>query len=156
MAWSNDHGAFDALARRGLLEYGGGLLPPSEARRVLATSDDLLLLDLIDRDAGLQVPAKIFEYIRIGRPILVFTASGSPVHEIVQRSGIPHCFVLTRATPAETDREVLSLVGLPTTPGPAQRVVPRAIRLHPADRRARPPASRNVIRTPYLIATATP
>jgi hypothetical protein len=106
---------FEALARRGLLEYGG-LLPPAEARRVLATSDYLLLLDLNERDTGLQVPGKIFEYIRIGRPILVFTAAGSPVHEIMKNSGIPHRFVFTGATPADTDREVLSFLGLPTAP----------------------------------------
>jgi hypothetical protein len=108
--------AFESLTKRGILQYDGRLVPPAEARRVLSTSEYLLLLDLNECDTGLQVPAKLFEYIRIGRPILVFTARYSQVHRIVETSGIPHRFVFTGTPAVEIDRQVLSFVQLPTNP----------------------------------------
>lgn len=108
--------AFDALSRRGVLHYDGLLVPAAEARRVLAGCDYPLLLDLNERDFGLQVPAKIFEYIRIGRPVLTFTAKGSAVHQILEKSGIAHRLIFTGSDHAEVDRQVLSLLDLPPRP----------------------------------------
>jgi hypothetical protein len=104
---------FNRLRDRGSLFWDGHMVPKEEARQAAAGSDYLLLLDLNERDAGLQVPAKLFEYIRIGRPILAFTSAGSPAQWILERSGIPHRIVLTSATSQETDRLVLEFLALP-------------------------------------------
>lgn len=110
--------AFDALRSRGVLRYDGKLVPAAEAQAILAACDYPLLLDLNERGATLQVPAKLFDYIRTGRPILAFTAKHSPAHRILEASGIAHRLVFTGANPAEVDRQVLSLLDLP--PEPAQ------------------------------------
>jgi hypothetical protein len=104
---------FNRLRDRGSLFWDGHMVPKEEARQAAAGSDYLLLLDLNERDAGLQVPAKLFEYIRIGRPILAFTSAGSPAQWILERSGIPHRIVVTSATDQETDRLVLEFLSLP-------------------------------------------
>jgi hypothetical protein len=104
---------FERLRGRGCLIYDGRQVPKEEARQRAASSDYLLLLDLNEKDAGLQVPAKLFEYVRIGRPILAFTRAGSPVEWILERSGIPHRIVATSATAEETDRRVFEFLSLP-------------------------------------------
>lgn len=106
--------AFDALRDRGILSCDGVVVSLAKAREIAVTSDYLLLLDLNDREAGFQVPAKLFEYIRIGRPILVFTSKASTVHFIMEKSGIPHRFIFGSMSGAEIDREVLSFLQLPT------------------------------------------
>lgn len=108
--------AFDALTRRGVLRYDGLLVPSAEARRVLASCDYPLLLDLNERESGLQVPAKIFEYIRIGRPILAFTATESATRQILEQSGIPHRLVFTGSDAGELDRQVMSLLEVSPEP----------------------------------------
>jgi hypothetical protein len=110
--------AFDALRARNCLEFDGKVVPPSVAAHASATADYLLLLDLNESDASLQVPAKIFEYIQIGRPILAFTNPGSPVEKILRGSGIPFRSLSTRASNQEVDRTVLEFLSLPSEPHP--------------------------------------
>jgi glycosyltransferase involved in cell wall biosynthesis len=96
------------------LETTNGTVPRDEARREMATADYLLLLDLNERGQGVQVPAKLFEYVRIGRPILVFTTSGSPTERILARAGVPHVCVFPDEREHEIDRKVRGFLQLPS------------------------------------------
>jgi glycosyltransferase involved in cell wall biosynthesis len=110
-----------ALIADGWVECTDRQIPQQEARCEMAQSDYLLLLDLNELGAGLQVPAKLFEYIRIGRPILAFTAGGSPVERILSGAGVPHVCVHEGCSPAEVDAKVADFLSLPsasTSPSP--------------------------------------
>jgi len=106
---------FSELVRLGCVEHTGAVTA-NEAVREMAESDYLLLLDLNDRGIGLQVPAKIFEYVRIGRPILAFTGRNSPVERILRQSGIRHICLHGDSPAEEIDQQLLSLLAFPATP----------------------------------------
>ena len=104
------------LAAAGCLEYRNGLVPREEAARLTCQADLLLLIDLLDQHAGVQVPAKLFDYVRIGRPILAFTTHESPADRILARAGVP-CAVVHLGDPeAEIDRKVRDFFALPGDP----------------------------------------
>ena len=86
----------------------------AEAQKQMTEADYLLLLDLNERGMGLQVPAKLFEYVRIGRPILAITAKGSSSAEILANCGVPHVSIFDTDTEEEVDGKVLSFFRLPT------------------------------------------
>lgn len=71
------------------LDYAGEK-PRWEAIQLAGESDYLLLVDTNARNIGYTVPAKIFEYVRLGRPILAMTSPGSPVEKILSQAGIPY------------------------------------------------------------------
>jgi glycosyltransferase involved in cell wall biosynthesis len=106
----------DALRARGCLEYNGKSVPRDEARRATAEADYLLLLDMNEQDVDLQVPAKLFEYIQIGRPILAFTRCDSPSERILKSSGVPYRVVHHGSPDDEVDRQVRELFDLPAEP----------------------------------------
>ena len=108
--------AFSELVQAGNLEYTDRALPREEANRRMKETDYLLLLDLNEMETGLQVPAKLFEYIRIGRPILAFTTKSSPVDRILRQSGAPHVCVYSDDPSDEIDRKVLALLSMPREP----------------------------------------
>ncbi len=105
-----------ALVARGCLEFHNEVLPQAVAHEQMATADYLLLLDLNERGTGLQVPGKLFEYIRIGRPILALTTHASPVERILKRSGVPHACLYRDDGPDETCRKLAEFLVLPTVP----------------------------------------
>jgi glycosyltransferase involved in cell wall biosynthesis len=107
---------FSELVHLGCVEHTAGAVTADEAVREMAESDYLLLLDLNDRGIGLQVPAKIFEYIRIGRPILAFTGRNSPVERILGQSGIRHICLHGDSPAEEIDHQLLSLLAFHTSP----------------------------------------
>lgn len=75
--------------RNGWLEIVPDLLPQLEARRMAQESDGLLL---IQPHSSVQVPAKLFEYLRLKRPILAYILPRSPIEEILRQSGANyHC-----------------------------------------------------------------
>jgi glycosyltransferase involved in cell wall biosynthesis len=76
------------FVREGWVTYSSGTVPQPEARRRIAEADYLLLLDINESGASLQVPAKLFEYIRAGRPILAVTTRNSPAERILRASGV--------------------------------------------------------------------
>ena len=112
---------FERMRQSGVLEYENRTVPREEARRETAEADYLLLLDLNDSNASLQVPSKLLEYIRFGKPILAYTPTGSPVERILERSGIAYVAV----DPAQAEflgdqkvREFLSFSTAPRSPSP--------------------------------------
>ena len=74
----------------GWLDISPKQCPREQARDLATRSDGLLLLQ---PQSAVQVPGKLFEYVRIGRPILALIARDSPVERILARSGIAHCSV---------------------------------------------------------------
>jgi hypothetical protein len=108
--------AMDTLRGWGCLEYDGKQVSPDEARWAASRTDYLLLLDLNEQDADLQVPAKLFEYIRIGGPNLAFTRRDSPTDRILRESGVLCQVVYQGANDAEVDGEVRRLFDLPAEP----------------------------------------
>jgi glycosyltransferase involved in cell wall biosynthesis len=80
-----------------------GVVPPAEARTLALESDGLLL---IQPNTGTQVPAKTYEYLRMGRPILAFVVKESPVERILQMAGVPFQCVYPEQTSEEMVRSV--------------------------------------------------
>lgn len=105
--------AFDAVASRGCLELNARTVSPEEASHASATADYLLLLDLNEKNSNLQVPAKLFEYVRIGRPILAFTSPGSPVERILSQSNLQLRMIAPDASDTRVDETVLDFFSLP-------------------------------------------
>jgi hypothetical protein len=112
--WAFD--SFKALASRGCLQYNATSIPRADALAAAAEADFLLLLDLNQAGASLQLPAKIFDYIPLGRPILAFTSKGSPAERILSNSGVLYCCIYPDTAQDQVDKQILSFLNLPTTP----------------------------------------
>lgn len=96
-----------------VLEVANTLVPREEALRETADADCLLLLDVNERNTAFQVPSKLLDYIRIGRPILAYTPAASPVDRILKQSGIPYVAIAPDVPAAESDRRVGEFLALP-------------------------------------------
>ena len=106
---------FQALAAEGALRFNAAVAPRAEALHKTATSDYLLLLDINLKGVGYTVPAKIFDYVRSGRPILAYTPAESPVEEILRQSGVRHCCVHPADSPEQEDVKVAAFLAVPST-----------------------------------------
>ncbi len=110
-----DPQTYAALAARGVIETSP--LPPfAEAAARMAETDYLLVVDFTTGAPGLQVPSKLYTYIRIGRPVLAITSPNSPVERILRRSEIPHACIYPGSPAEEIDRRVLEFLRLPSDP----------------------------------------
>ena len=114
--WVSDPALVEELVRSGCLEYDGQLLPRQDARRIMATADSLVLFDWLAPAGTIQVPAKLFDYMRIGRPVLALTTRNSPAERLLSRSGIRFTSIYPEDAPEELDRKVLHFLTLPTEP----------------------------------------
>ncbi len=112
---------FERLVERGCLKFTGKPVSRREAAREMALADYLVLLDVNGGLPALQVPAKLFEYIQIGRPILAFTAGDSPVRRILARSNIRHVCVHEQSPPEDVDEGILQLLAMPPEPAAASK-----------------------------------
>ncbi|HLN03594.1 MAG TPA: glycosyltransferase [Bryobacteraceae bacterium] len=111
------HPAIAALMQNGCLEMDGQLVPRQQAMRELATSDFLLLLDIVNlSNVGYTVPAKLYDYVLAGRPVLAVTDHGSPVERILAQSGILYVCLYHDDSDEELDRKLLTFFQLPTEP----------------------------------------
>ena len=81
-------------------------------------SDSLILLDYYRPDGSLQLPAKLFDYLPIGRPLLAVTTPGAPMHRTLELSGIPHVALLPSDTPDQAMDKVERLLSIPAGPHP--------------------------------------
>ncbi len=100
----------------GWLEFVPERIPQADARRLAAEADLLLLLQ---PQSSVQVPAKLFEYIRIGRPILAYAPKGSAIEWLLERSGIPFQCVYPEDAPADVDAKIRALLAAGRGPHPA-------------------------------------
>jgi len=107
---------FERARASGLLEFENQLVPREKAMSDTADADYLLLLDMNERNVGLQMPSKVLDYVRFGKPVLAFTPAGSPTQRVLEKSGI--CFVaIDPRAPEETiDDKVRAFLGSPTAP----------------------------------------
>lgn len=112
------HPAVAALRARNCLECDGKEVPRRVAMDEVASADYLLILDVANlAETGYTVPAKLYDNIRIGRPILLFTPSGdSPSARILERSGVGYELVHPADCDEEVDRKVLNFLQLPNDP----------------------------------------
>jgi glycosyltransferase involved in cell wall biosynthesis len=108
-------GDFDFLSKLGCLESVNTWMPRQQAQQIVASADYLMLLDWTESHAALQVPAKLFEYIRVGRPILACTKRESPSDRILRQCGIPHAALYPDAPPAENDRRLAAFLAEPSS-----------------------------------------
>ena len=107
---------FQALAARNMIICRNERVPGEQARKAASEADFLLVLDR-DSPAGiLQLPAKVFEYIQIGRPILAVTEPGSPVEHVLSLSGIPHVCLYVGDPREVQAAKLLDFLQLPNTP----------------------------------------
>jgi glycosyltransferase involved in cell wall biosynthesis len=109
-----DFTQIERLAASGCLEFNPVQVTRKEAARLIQESDYLLLLDALGPECGLQVPGKIFDYVRIGRPLMISTIHGSAVERIARQCGIPCRVLYPDHSPEETDRLVLDFFSLPS------------------------------------------
>lgn len=108
------------LIEEGWLNIRNEYVPRTEALRITAEADMTLLLDLTyPHNTKLQVPSKIYDYVRVGRPILAFTPEDSPTERILRRSGIATEIISSTATPEQVDDGLLRFLALPRAPQPA-------------------------------------
>lgn len=107
------------LSARGCVEYAGQV-PRADAMREVATADYLLVLDITNlSEIGYTVPAKLYDYIRIGRPILAYTpAAGAPTARILQQAAIPHVLIHPGESEAAIDAKLLAFLAMPSDPVP--------------------------------------
>ena len=99
------------LAEAGVVEYVPSQIPQDAARLVACQADALLLLQ---PQSDLHVPAKLFEYIRIGRPVLAFVKRDSPAERILCRCGIVYRSIYPDDPPDEVDAKMLEFLALPS------------------------------------------
>jgi hypothetical protein len=111
-----DYGPVDALARdlegKGLLRLRNASVGRQNALEEASRAHRSLLVDITPGNQRLQVPAKLFDQIRLGRPIFAITPQGSPSQRIIEGSGIPHRSVSPDAPPEayqEALRDVLRM-----------------------------------------------
>lgn len=114
MDWPDSPASYRSLLARGLVESVP--LPWDEAGAQMAESDYLLLIDFTTGAPGLQVPYKLYSYLRIGRPVLAITTPNSPVERILERSGIPHVSIYPASPAEDIDGRVLKFLRLPPDP----------------------------------------
>lgn len=105
---------FDRLAAAGCLTYTGTAVSEADARDAMSISNSLLLLDTNSLDSGLQLPAKIFDYIRIGRPVLAFTTRNSPAERVLADSGIRYVSVYPDSSVEHVAAKFLDCIQLPS------------------------------------------
>jgi hypothetical protein len=80
-------------------------IPAAEARNLALDSDGLLL---IQPQTAIQVPGKLFDYLRLGRPIFAYVVRNSPVEHILQRAGIPYECIYPESTPREIEDRLVA------------------------------------------------
>lgn len=108
--------SFSRLRELEVLQLNNKRVPREQAMRSIAEADYLLLLDLNEKNVGHTVPAKLFDYLRTGHPILAFTAYQSIVDKILSQSGVPYVSIHPTEQAQTIDGKVLSFFSLDITP----------------------------------------
>lgn len=112
-----DHNpSFERLKEIGVLHFNNQRVPREQAMEAIAQADYLLLLDLNEKNVGHTVPAKLFDYLRSGHPILTFTACRSVVDGILSKSGVPYVSVYPDEAESRIDEKVSSFFALDVAP----------------------------------------
>ena len=110
------HEPYATLMAAGCLAFDGVRVHALQARAEMLAADILLLLDNNASNAGLQVPAKLFDYVRAERPILAVTAHGSPSSRLLAMSGVPFASIAPEDPPDRLDHALLGWITAPPAP----------------------------------------
>ena len=106
-----------SLIKKQCLEIRSSLVPRAQALCETATADFLLLVDIVNlSNSGYTVPAKLYDYILAGRPVLAITDKESPVDRILGRAGPRYTCLYHGDSEEEMDRKVIEFFRLPTDP----------------------------------------
>ena len=100
----------DTLSKTGCLHWNNCHVPKELADRETLSADILLLLDSV---SGVQVPGKLFEYVRIGRFIVAVTNRNSAVARMLEFSGIPHYCIYPDLPAGDVDGALLRILRAP-------------------------------------------
>jgi len=111
-----DREVLDILIGKGCVVVEPGVASPMEAAQRMAEVDFLLLIDWVEDRSGLQVPSKLYPYLRIGRPILSITKKDSPVARILARSGVPFAMLHPDDCDQTVDEKVQAFIELSSEP----------------------------------------
>jgi len=106
---------FAQLTAMGCLELVPQI-PRPQALDAMMEADSLLLVDTNQAAIGHTVPAKLFEYIRVGRPILALTVPDSPVERILAMSGVRFMTLSPNMDESVIDARMTEFLRLPTDP----------------------------------------
>ena len=112
---ATNHDLFGQLTSLGCLEFVPPM-PRPQALEAMMQSDSLLLVDNNSAAIGHTVPAKLFEYIRVGRPVLALTVNGSPVEQILAMSGVPFVTLTRELDESVVDAHMVEFLNLSTKP----------------------------------------
>jgi hypothetical protein len=105
------------LQARGCLEMDGKLVPRADAMNEIATADYLFVIDIVNNsNMGYTVPAKLYDYLLTGRPILAVTDPGSAVDRIIEQSGVPHACLYHTDSEKAVDDKLLAFLALSSEP----------------------------------------
>ena len=96
---------FARAKNRRWLEIIPDQVPQHEARRMAQKSDGLLL---VQPHTAFEVPGKLYEYLRLRRPILAFILPDSPIERILKQSGVTYRCVYAGKSFQEIDNAVES------------------------------------------------
>jgi glycosyltransferase involved in cell wall biosynthesis len=110
---ATNHDLFRQLTALGCLEFVPPM-PRPQALEAMMQSDSLLLADNNSAAIGHTVPAKLFEYIRVGRPVLALTVNGSPVEQILTMSGVPFVTLTPELDESVIDARMVEFLNLST------------------------------------------
>jgi glycosyltransferase involved in cell wall biosynthesis len=97
----------------GWLEVVPRLIPQNEARAITRQAAGNLILQ---PQSDSQVPGKLFECIRVGRPVLALIPRNSSVEWILSRAGVPYRCIYSDDDAAAADAKLLDFLSLPDTP----------------------------------------
>ncbi len=111
--WAKHGELLGQLTNMGCLQWLA-TMPRGHALNAMMQSDELMLVDNNNSGIGYTVPAKLFEYIRVGRPILSLTVNGSPVQRILALSGVPFVTLSPDLNEETIDDRMIEFLNLPT------------------------------------------
>lgn len=114
-----DRHPYSTLRRAGCLTVRPERIPREEANTHMRRAHYLVLLDVNESGTKLQVPAKLFDYVRVGRPILCFTSPGSPTEYILSKSGVRHVVVHPGEAGEAVEDKLMEFLSLPAEAEPA-------------------------------------
>jgi len=87
------------------------LVPLAEAREITARADYLMLIDMNGAGGTLQLPAKIFDYLQVHRPVLACSeGESSPAGDILRRSGLDHTVIYANEPQERTDEKIVGFL----------------------------------------------
>lgn len=114
--WRNPD--FIHLRERGIVDCPDTRVTRVESFKQMAAADQLLLLDVNQGPMGVQLPAKLFDYIRVERTVMAQTIQGSPADRVLAASGVRHTCLYSSDSEEQIDRKVLEALRFPRVATP--------------------------------------